>query len=406
MRILSGILGLLILLPVSLIAQESYEVVLRVNERIATTWDYQRRRAEKIRMIQNAESLPAQQRQRILANVGVSTMDDIFEELLMLSRADQLGIRVNDADLDRAMVATRQNYGIETEEQFEQALQSSGMDLEQFRQNLSQSLLVQKLMGQEVHPRVTLEEEDLRRFYQNHLEDYQEPERLQLQEVVILSSSELPEEELAQAAQEIRQQVEGGEDLGQVVEPFVEKGVTSNAVDLGWVEIGDLDVELEKAVWDLQTGEVSEPVEGRGGLHILVVSERQEARLRPFAEVENEIRSTEGERLLGSEMQKYMEELETAAFVVVNAPPDAVGFRASLQMTSDTDDLEMALTAPLITDEVPEEVTEEATADTTEEAPEETPEEATEEAAGDTFNLLPEVAKPKSQEDSDEPPVD
>jgi len=382
MRFLSGILGLLLLLPVPLVAQEAYEIVLRVNERIATTWDYQRRRAEKVRMIQGAESLPAQQQQRMLANVGVSTMDDLFEELLMLSRADQLGIRVNDADIERALASTRQNYGFETDEQFEQALHSSGLTLEQFRENLSQTLLVQKLMSQEVHPRVNLEEEDLRRFYQNHLEDFSEPERLQLQEVVVLSASGLSGDELEEIAREIRQQVEDGSDLGQVVKPFADQGEASNAVDLGWVEVGDLDAELEKAVWDLEAGGVSAPVEGRGGLHILVVADRQEARLRAFAEVEQEIRATEGERLLSSEMQIYLEELETAAYVVVNPPPDAIGFRASLQMTSDGDDLEMALTAPLITDPILEAAAEEAV-------------EATLEEGGAA-----------AEADSDEPPID
>jgi parvulin-like peptidyl-prolyl isomerase len=350
MRILSATLGLLLLLPMSLAAQDAYEIVLRVNERISTTWDYQSRRADKVRMIQGAESLAPQQQQRMMANVGVSTMDDIFEELLMLSRADQLGIRVNEADLERALSTTMQNYGMESKEQFEEALRASGMSLDAYRENLSKSLLVQKLMGEEVHPRVTLEEEDLRRFYQNHLDDYQEPERLQLQEVVVLSGSGLGEDELVRTAQDIREQVAAVGDLGPVVASFVERGVTSNAVDLGWVEIGDLDVGLEKAVWKLETGGVSEPVKGRGGLHILVVTERQEARLRTFGEVEDQIRATEGERLLSSEMQQYLEELEAAAYVVVNPPPDAVGFRASLQMAADTDHLEQALTAPLITE--------------------------------------------------------
>ena len=64
MRTLSALLGLMFLLPPTLVAQDSYEIVLRVNERIATTWDYQRRRADKIRMIQSAESLPAQQQRK------------------------------------------------------------------------------------------------------------------------------------------------------------------------------------------------------------------------------------------------------------------------------------------------------------------------------------------------------
>ena len=350
MRAANYLLCALMLMPVPILAQHDYEVVLRVNDRISTTWDYQSRRAEKIQMIQAAESLPQERKQRMLANVGVSTMDDMFEEMLMLSRADQIGIRVTEADLDRGVAATRENNGIETDEQFAQALQSSGMTMEKFRQNLSRTMLVQKLMGEEVHPRITLEEEDLRRYYQNHTDKFQEPERLRLDEVVVLSSSGLPEDELTKVAEDIRQKVDAGGSLSEVVEALAADGVTSNAVELGWVEIGDLDPELEQAVWSLQAGEVSAPVAGRGGLHVLVVAEREEARLLSFAEVEQQIRATEGERLLGSEMQRYLEELETAAYVVVNPPPDAVGFRASLQMTSDTDDLEQALTAPLITE--------------------------------------------------------
>jgi parvulin-like peptidyl-prolyl isomerase len=341
-----------LLLPLPGVGQEDFEVVLRVNDRIATTWDYQRRRAEKMQMIQAAESLPVERRQRMLANVGVSTMDDLFEEMLMLSRADQLGIRVTEADLDRGVTSTRQNNGIETDEQFEQALRASGMTLEQFRENLSRTMLVQKLMGQEVHPRVSLEEEDLRRYYQNHTDEFLVPEKVHLEEVVIPTAGGQVDAATNEIAETIRQQVQAGASLEEVVEPLAAAGTTSNAVDLGWVETGDLDPELEQAVWGLQQGEISEPVVGRGGLHVLLVTERQEAHLMEFSEVAQQIQAKEGERLLGSEMQKYLEELETAAYVVVNPPPDAVGFRASLQMTSDTDELERALTAPLITEPI------------------------------------------------------
>ena len=230
MRAANYLLCALMLMPVPILAQHDYEVVLRVNDRISTTWDYQSRRAEKIQMIQAAESLPQERKQRMLANVGVSTMDDMFEEMLMLSRADQIGIRVTEADLDRGVAATRENNGIETDEQFAQALQSSGMTMEKFRQNLSRTMLVQKLMGEEVHPRITLEEEDLRRYYQNHTDKFQEPERLRLDEVVVLSSSGLPEDELTKVAEDIRQKVDAGGSLSEVVEALAADGVTSNAV--------------------------------------------------------------------------------------------------------------------------------------------------------------------------------
>ena len=350
-RVLPSLLVLTLSLPLA--AQEEFEIVLRVNDRIATTWDYYRLRGEKAERIQAAENLPAERRQRLLANLGVSTMNDLFEELLMLSRADQLGLRVTDADVERAISTSRQNLGITTEEQFQQALAASNMTLDSFKKTMEKNLLVQQLMSQEVHPRVTLEEEDLRRYYQKHSEEFTEPERLHLEEVVVLSDSGLTADEMMETAAGIRRQAEAGEGLAEIVTPFVDRGVVTNPVDLGWVELGDLDPQLEKAVWSLQAGGVSEPVEARGGLHVLEVLERQEARLLDFAEVENRIRASEGERLMSFEMQKYLEELETEAYVVANPPPDAAGFRASLDLASDTDHLEEALTAPLITEPSP-----------------------------------------------------
>lgn len=360
-RIISTLLGAL-LLCAGVSRSQGFEIVLRVNERIATSLDYARRRGERIQAIQGSEALSAERKQRALAEVGVAIMNELFEELLMLSRADQLRIDVSEREIEEAMATTRRNYGIESQEQFEQALQDSNMTAEGLKAQIRRSLLVQKLMGQEVQPRIRLEEEDLRRYYQSHPEEFQEPERLHLLEFVLLDSAGLTAAEMSTIADQIRLQLDSEIDLDEIIAPYAEQGISSKVVDLGWVEIGDLDPDLEAAVWSLGVGEFSQPVEGRGGQHILLVQERQEAYLRTFAEAEQEIRGREGSRLMQEAMQEYLEELEAQAYIVANPPPEAAGFRASLSSASEVDDLTQALTAPLITapaEEVPETAAEE-----------------------------------------------
>ena len=83
---------------------QSYEIVLRVNERIATTYDYQKRREPRIFAVIRASEMSQEAQQEYLANLGVTTMSDLFQELLLLSRADQLGHscrRERDSRLDR-----------------------------------------------------------------------------------------------------------------------------------------------------------------------------------------------------------------------------------------------------------------------------------------------------------------
>ena len=322
---------LCLLLPMASVSEAQVnEIVLRVNDRIATAYDYESERMERFAAIQQADSLTEERKQELLASLGETVMKDIFEQLLMLSRADQLKIQISPSEIEDAVGRTMENFGIKNQAEFQAALQSSGMTEAKLRARLEKTLLTQQVMGQEVYSRVSLDEEDLRRYYQSHAEDFQVPQRLNLQEVVVLESSGLHDEDLALLAEEIRQQLSTGRDIEEVIAPYREEGVSTGVVDLGWVKVGDLNQDLEQAVWGLETGGVSPAVEARGGLHILVVAEREEARLLDFLEVQEQIRSIEQGRLMQDEMEKYIAELKNNSYVVANPPPEAAGFRASL----------------------------------------------------------------------------
>jgi len=358
----SFLLSFLLLLPLHKVWAQSYEIVLRVNETIATTYDYQRRRAENLRVIRAAE-LSQEAQQEYLANLGVSTMNDLFQEMLLLSRADQLGIRAEESEVVEAVQKQKEAYGIETDEQFQQALAASNMTLAEMTDNLAREIRLQKVVGQEVHSRITVSEEDLRRYYQNNSEQFQKQEKLHLQEVVILGSSGLKADELTLLADEIRQQIINGGDLEEVAAPYAEQGLSTSPVELGWVAPGDLDRDLEEAVWNLPEGAITEAIPGRGGLHIIQVTERQEAELMSFVEVKDQIEARERARRLRDEMAEYAAELEASAYIVANPPPEAAGFRASLQTGPTRDEtLGVALTAPLMTEpETPDEESDPAT---------------------------------------------
>ena len=61
-----------------------------------TTYDYNSERLERFQAIQQAESLAEEKKQELLAVLGETVMKDLFEQLLMLSRADQLKIQLGE----------------------------------------------------------------------------------------------------------------------------------------------------------------------------------------------------------------------------------------------------------------------------------------------------------------------
>lgn len=320
-----------VLFPGTLRAEVSNRIVLRINEQIATLRDYNLRRQDAARELSRRTDMQPDEKNRLLQQIPKMVFRDLYQELLLESRAQQVGVEVSRTQIDGAIANMKENFGIKTDEDFRVALAQSGMTESQLRDQFEKQLRIRELMDREVRTRIKLEEEDLRRYYRKNIEQFRQSEQVQLREVVVLDEGGLPTpEERARAAADIRQAVAGGKSLADAVADLQPKGITSNVIDLGWVTKGDLDAGLEAAAWQLKPGALSEPVEGRGGLHLLQVVERHESRIPPFAEVQAQIQSHEQERVYTEEFTKYLAELEKKSLIVAEPPQEAADFRALL----------------------------------------------------------------------------
>ena len=311
-------------------------IVVRINDRIATMIDFQRQLAERRQAILADEALTETRRQQALESAGREVLTEIYQELLLLSRADQLGARITDVDVEKALAQTRERMGLQTEEQLQQALAVSGVTEEGLRDRLRKNLLVQEVMGREVHPRLRVEEDELRRYYREHPDEFTTPAAVRLQEIVALQ-----EGRDAAAVEATAKQVHDALAAGTAVEEVAAKvaGATQ-MVDLGWVNAGDLAPELEKAAWDLQPGGVTPPVRGRGGLHVVKLMERRAPALRAFDDVKPEIGGRLEQSRLAQEYATYLRELEQRSYITLKVPPEAEGFKGLAEEGAAPDALE------------------------------------------------------------------
>ena len=310
-------------------------VVLRVNDRIATLYDYQRAVTDRIRVLRTSPGLTEQERQERVADAGRFVMKTLFEDLLLMSRADQLAVTVDDSDVEEQIRMTWERLGFENEEQFREALAQSGMREEDFRKQTRTGLRKNIVHGREVAPRVVLEDEDLRRFYRENQERFRIPEQARFEEVVILEGV-VPADRMAALAALARTRFMTGNTAEEVAEGLGD-GVT--AVDVGWVTAGDLAPALDAVAWSLEVDGVADATAARGGLHVLKMLERNPASVQPFEEVRDAIEREERNRLFGEESGLYLKELAEAAYIVERLPEGAEGYRPVVAPTLDADAL-------------------------------------------------------------------
>jgi hypothetical protein len=92
-------------------------------------------------------------------------LDEIAIELVMLNRADELGISVSDAELDAAIAAIKADYppGV-----FEQTLIESTVPFETWKQRLRSRLLMERLVQAEVGQRIAITPAEVAAYYDQH----------------------------------------------------------------------------------------------------------------------------------------------------------------------------------------------------------------------------------------------
>lgn len=109
-------------------------------------------------------------------------------------------------------------------------------------------------------------------------------------------------------AEGIEAQLKGGADFAALAKADSEDtGSRIKGGELGWLKRGQMPDSFEKVLWDLESGEISDPVETEFGWHVIQVEEIKPGTVKPFDDpsVQKELTELYQNR----EKQKHFEEL-------------------------------------------------------------------------------------------------
>lgn len=283
-------------------------VVARVNDAIITEGDLDAR-------VERARKDP--QAPTDLTRLRVVVLEQMIRQKLVEGKAARLDIVATPEEIDEAMERVKTQYGLTSDEEFNRALAANGIDRDALREQLRESLLTNKVLAREVP--INLNDDALRTEYEKVKDEkYPIPEKARVAEILVRFDPTDPASKEAAKGKidDARARIAAGAPFADVANGLTEGPARARGGDLGVVSRGDLQPELDRAIFGGAVA-LAGPVELKDGWALLSVTEREKAGFRPFDEVKEEIRKRMSEEIYDKKFADYLTDLRKNSFVKI-----------------------------------------------------------------------------------------
>ena len=294
-------------------------IIAKVNDKVITQSEVEERAYVKMVALQkrNVQPLPS------MAEMMYEELERMIEERLLIDIGRKQGWGVDEDSVTKAIEEIKRNNGLKDGD-LEKMLKEESKSMEEYRKKIHDQILVSRVVGNEIRKRVTISDEEIEKFYNQHLKDYWVSEKLKLRHILFLIEDGMfsnDKQIKMQKAQEALQKIRSGEDFMAVAKEYSEDISASTGGDLGEIERGKMVPEFEKAAFQLKEGGVSGLVETPYGIHIIKVDKIIPGHTLPMDKVKVQIQSQLMNEKMKVEYQEYMSKLKENAYIENKMPP-------------------------------------------------------------------------------------
>jgi peptidyl-prolyl cis-trans isomerase SurA len=325
------------LVPAFAAAQVVEEIVARVNSQIITSSEFLR---SKDQLRDDVKQQDAANADKLFNEREKDILRDLIDQQLLLEKGKDLGI-TGDTELVKRLDQMRKDMKLETMEELEKAATSQGISYEDFKQNMRNSIITQKVMGEEVGSHLSITTDEQQKFYDEHKNEMEQPESIRLSEILIApdkpadkpvaKTAEQGQDAATEAAKqaadaaslaaaeakanEVLKQVRAGASFADLAKKNSAGPSAAQGGDLGSFKRGTLAKELEDKTFAMKAGDVTDVIRVKQGYVIFKVTDHQMAGIPPIKDVQAKIQDALYYEKLQPALRVYLTKLREDAYI-------------------------------------------------------------------------------------------
>lgn len=199
-------------------------------------------------------------------------LERLIVRRLQLQRAFQTGIRISDADIDQALVMLAQQNQISLM-QLRQVIENDGEDFGEFRQNMGEEMMTERLRQRVVNSMDPITETEIDILLAS--DRFQGGEYNISHILIPLPEGATPQQIDAQEskANNVHQQLEEGLDFASAAISYSGSQEALEGGLVGWRDLNSVPVVFSEAISTLRAGQITTPIRSPAGFHIIKVND-------------------------------------------------------------------------------------------------------------------------------------
>ena len=207
----------------------------------------------------------------------------VLERLILvkaqLQLANDLGIKVEDVELDRAVQRIADNNGMSLAD-FRKALESGGVSFDKFRKEVREQIILTRLREREVDRKIHVSDSEIDMYLEQNKDTLQQQTEYNVAHILVrLPDQASPERiEAARArAEKARAEALAGADFAKLAATYSDGPDALKGGELGWRSAARLPDLFTAALKTMQVNGISPVLRSPAGFHILKLLGRREA---------------------------------------------------------------------------------------------------------------------------------
>lgn len=277
---------------------------------------------DRVVAVVNGEVITLSDLQRESARIGGSLterdlLDEMINRKLQLDAAKKTGLDVTDKELDDAVKDIMRKNNLDSPLQFEAALAREGLTPDQYRAELREQITLSRVFNKFVRSGLTVDDAELRAYYEKNLASYTLPEEIRVRQIVITLPTAATQAQVnaaRQKAQAAADRARRGEDFSALVRELSEDASASQGGDLGFLPREHVLPEIAAAAKDLTPGQVAGPLRDPAGFRIIRLEDARRP-IKPFSDVRDEIANTVMQQKLETTYRAWLQTLRVDATI-------------------------------------------------------------------------------------------